>query len=178
MASSLPGGNCLCRRSQCLMAAAKSPRSIAAGLQADLYIADSRNHRILHIASDGSLLHQVGSFADAFAGNGPATRGKVAAARPAEHDGLGQHVAVQEVTNAPARGEFIDGPERRLGAAAADEAADARVTLRLSPRLKQLIEDAAAERGESLNAWLVRTLSAQGGRHHPRGRRVEGTIET
>ena len=63
-------------------------------------------------------------------------------------------------------------------AAAPDEAADARVTLRLSPRLKQLIEEAAAERGESLNAWLVRTLSAQGGRRHSRGWRVEGTIET
>lgn len=49
-----------------------APRSIAAGLQADLYVADSRNHRILHIASDGSLLHQVGSFADVFSGNAPA----------------------------------------------------------------------------------------------------------
>ncbi|MFH1331528.1 MAG: hypothetical protein ABIJ48_12900 [Actinomycetota bacterium] len=63
-------------------------------------------------------------------------------------------------------------------AAPGDEAADARVTLRLSPRLKQMIEEAAADRGESLNAWLVRTLSAQGGRHRPWGRRVEGTIET
>jgi uncharacterized protein (TIGR03663 family) len=48
-----------------------APRSIAAGLNADFYIADSRNHRILHIASDGSLLHQWGSFADAFAGQAP-----------------------------------------------------------------------------------------------------------
>jgi len=68
--------------------------------------------------------------------------------------------------------------EAGRAAVASDEAADARVTLRLSPRLKQMIEEAAADRGESLNAWLVRTLSAQGGRHHPRGRRVEGTIET
>ena len=59
-----------------------------------------------------------------------------------------------------------------------DEAADARVTLRLSPRLKQMIEEAAADRGESLNAWLVRTLSSTGAQYRGRGRRIEGTIET
>ena len=48
-----------------------APRAIAPGLNADLYVADSRNHRILHIASDGSLLHQWGSFADAFTGDAP-----------------------------------------------------------------------------------------------------------
>jgi uncharacterized protein (TIGR03663 family) len=48
-----------------------APRAIAVGLQADLYIADSRNHRILHIASDGSLLQQVGGFADAFTSDAP-----------------------------------------------------------------------------------------------------------
>lgn len=61
---------------------------------------------------------------------------------------------------------------------AADEAADARITLRLSPRLKEIVEAAATEHGESLNTWLVRTISAHGGRPHPRGRRMEGTIET
>jgi predicted membrane-bound mannosyltransferase/DNA-binding beta-propeller fold protein YncE len=47
-----------------------APRAIARGLNADFYIADSRNHRILHIASDGSLLHEWGSFAavDYFSG--------------------------------------------------------------------------------------------------------------
>ena len=48
-----------------------APRSIARGINADFYIADSRNHRILHIASDGSLLHEWGSFADAFTGDAP-----------------------------------------------------------------------------------------------------------
>jgi uncharacterized protein (TIGR03663 family) len=48
-----------------------APRAIATGLNADFYIADSRNHRIIHIASDGSLLHQWGSFADSFTGNAP-----------------------------------------------------------------------------------------------------------
>jgi hypothetical protein len=69
-------------------------------------------------------------------------------------------------------------PQEGAPAASADEAADARVTLRLSPRLKQLIEEAAADQGESLNAWLVRTLSATGTQYRGRGRRVEGMIET
>ncbi|HUU61737.1 MAG TPA: toxin-antitoxin system HicB family antitoxin [Acidimicrobiia bacterium] len=68
--------------------------------------------------------------------------------------------------------------EEVAGRGPADETADARITLRLSPRLKEIVEAAAAEHGESLNTWLVRTLSAHGGRHHQRGRRMEGTIET
>jgi DNA-binding beta-propeller fold protein YncE len=45
-----------------------APRSIAAGLNDDLYIADSRNHRILHVASDGTLIQEWGTFADQLAG--------------------------------------------------------------------------------------------------------------
>lgn len=48
-----------------------APRSIAAGVNADFYVADSRNHRILHIASDGSLLHAWGTFADLAFGEAP-----------------------------------------------------------------------------------------------------------
>ena len=40
-----------------------APRAIAPGLHNDFYIADSRNHRILHIASDGTLINQWGSYA-------------------------------------------------------------------------------------------------------------------
>jgi predicted HicB family RNase H-like nuclease len=64
------------------------------------------------------------------------------------------------------------------GRGASDETADARITLRISPRLKEVVEDAAAEHGESLNSWLVRMISTHGGRSHSRGRRLEGTIET
>src|SRR5215216_2031764 len=39
-----------------------APRAIAAGLDDDIYVADSRNHRILHIAADGSLLQEWGSY--------------------------------------------------------------------------------------------------------------------
>lgn len=72
----------------------------------------------------------------------------------------------------------VRAEEPAPAAAALEEAADARVTLRLSPRLKGALEEAAAYSGESLNTWLVKTLSVQGGRRHPRGRRMEGTIET
>lgn len=48
-----------------------APRAIAAGLNEDIYVADSRNHRILHIAADGSLLHEWGTFADTASGNAP-----------------------------------------------------------------------------------------------------------
>jgi len=40
-----------------------APRAIAVGINDDLYVADSRNHRILHIATDGNLLNEWGSFA-------------------------------------------------------------------------------------------------------------------
>jgi DNA-binding beta-propeller fold protein YncE len=48
-----------------------APRSIASGLNEDLYVADSRNHRILHIAADGSLLQEWGTFADQAVGDAP-----------------------------------------------------------------------------------------------------------
>ena len=48
-----------------------APRAIASGMNDDIYVADSRNHRILHIAADGSLLTEWGSFADNASGNAP-----------------------------------------------------------------------------------------------------------
>ena len=48
-----------------------APRAIAAGQNGDIYVADSRNHRILHIGADGSLLKEWGTFADQQGGNAP-----------------------------------------------------------------------------------------------------------
>jgi DNA-binding beta-propeller fold protein YncE len=48
-----------------------APRAIAAGLNDDIYVADSRNHRILHIAADGGLLQEWGTFADNASGTAP-----------------------------------------------------------------------------------------------------------
>ena len=48
-----------------------APRAIAAGQNGDIYVADSRNHRILHIGADGNLLKEWGTFADQQGGNAP-----------------------------------------------------------------------------------------------------------
>jgi predicted HicB family RNase H-like nuclease len=40
-----------------------------------------------------------------------------------------------------------------------DEAFDARITLRLSERLKSLIDEAAAAASVSVNTWLVQVLN-------------------
>jgi uncharacterized protein (TIGR03663 family) len=48
-----------------------APRSIATGINNDLYIADSRNNRILHISNDGTLLNEWGTFAAIDYFNGP-----------------------------------------------------------------------------------------------------------
>jgi hypothetical protein len=61
----------------------------------------------------------------------------------------------------------------------AGESLDARITLRLPPQLKESIESSADERGESVNAWLVRSLSGTASRRSRRsGRKVVGRIET
>jgi hypothetical protein len=62
---------------------------------------------------------------------------------------------------------------------ATGEGLDARITLRLPDSLKELVEDAAGSSGESVNTWLVKTISTKAGRRRSRsGRVVRGTIET
>ena len=41
---------------------------------------------------------------------------------------------------------------------------DARITLRLAPSLKMLVEDAAQTAGDSVNAWVVDSLAKRAGR--------------
>ncbi|NOH03553.1 MAG: hypothetical protein HND47_17125 [Chloroflexi bacterium] len=41
-----------------------APRSLAFAPDGTFYVADSRNHRILHLDVDGSVLHEWGTFAD------------------------------------------------------------------------------------------------------------------
>lgn len=61
----------------------------------------------------------------------------------------------------------------------ASESLDARITLRLPPTLKERVEVAADEVGESVNSWLVRTLANQASERSRRStRRITGTIET
>ena len=59
------------------------------------------------------------------------------------------------------------------------EPLDARITLRLPPQLKEMIERAADDRGESVNAWLVRSLSGVTTTSSRRsGRNFRGRIQT
>lgn len=54
---------------------------------------------------------------------------------------------------------------------------EARITLRLSETLKGVLEDAAGEAGESVNTFVVKTLTGKA-RERGSGRRYSGTIET
>lgn len=58
------------------------------------------------------------------------------------------------------------------------ESLDARITFRLPPTLKDLIETAAEAKGESVNTWLVKTVSTSASDGRRRNRRITGTIET
>jgi hypothetical protein len=54
---------------------------------------------------------------------------------------------------------------------------EARITLRLSEKLKGVLEDAADESGDSMNTFVVKTLTSRA-RERGKGRRYKGTIET
>lgn len=69
-------------------------------------------------------------------------------------------------------------PTEAGAAASSGESLDARITLRLPPTLKELVEAAADAKGESVNSWLVRTVSSSAGEGRRRSRRITGTIET
>lgn len=55
-----------------------------------------------------------------------------------------------------------DSPEAERSPAAED--LDARITLRLTPTLKQLIEDAARTAGDSVNSWVLDALAKRAAR--------------
>ncbi len=54
---------------------------------------------------------------------------------------------------------------------------EARITLRLSDKLKGVLEDAADESGDSMNTFVVKTLTSKA-KERGSGRRYKGTIET
>ena len=66
-------------------------------------------------------------------------------------------------------------------AAAAPEATseefDARITLRLPPSLKTLIENSATVDGDSVNAWVVDALSRRAKRGSDRGRQMTDSFD-
>jgi uncharacterized protein (DUF1778 family) len=58
-----------------------------------------------------------------------------------------------------------------------DEEFDARITLRLPPTLKRLIEDSASVDGDSVNAWVVDALSKRAKRPEARSKRVTDAFD-
>lgn len=57
-----------------------------------------------------------------------------------------------------------------------EEDFDARITLRLPPSLKELVESVAQQSGESINGWVVKTLAGLVKRSGE-ARRVSGSFE-
>jgi hypothetical protein len=53
--------------------------------------------------------------------------------------------------------------------AVTNEDLDARITLRLTPTLKQVVEEAAQQAGDSVNAWVVEALGRRASRERKRG---------
>ena len=58
-----------------------------------------------------------------------------------------------------------------------EEDFDARITLRLPPSLKGLVESAADETGDSVNSWVVKTLSTGARKSTKVGRTVRGSFD-
>lgn len=58
---------------------------------------------------------------------------------------------------------------------------EARLTVRLPGELKEVLEQAAQEAGDSVNAYVIRALNSRAHRHggkHVAGNRLKGTIES
>lgn len=58
-----------------------------------------------------------------------------------------------------------------------EEDFDARITLRLPPSIKEIVEQAASESGDSVNSWVVKALSRRISVARPSNRRVNETFE-
>lgn len=54
---------------------------------------------------------------------------------------------------------------------------DARITLRLPPSLKQLVEEAAGLQGDSVNGWVVDALQNRARRSQKRGNRISDSFD-
>ena len=119
-------------------------------------------------AVEGAAAHLVGALE-------PAVRQAILA--------VAQQAAAEVAAQLPDRSVDVvlaDGdPSLRVSDAPAttseashDEEFDARITLRLPPSLKRLIEDSASVDGDSVNAWVVEALSKRAKRSDPRSKRV------
>jgi hypothetical protein len=64
------------------------------------------------------------------------------------------------ISHEAAEGEDFGPPPPAPGQESADDAGQSRITLRLPDHLKGRMESAAAAGGLSVNAWLVRAITA------------------
>jgi hypothetical protein len=69
-------------------------------------------------------------------------------------------ITQEEGTTAPVAGDF-----------------DARLTLRLPPSIKDIVERAASEQGDSVNSWVVKALAGKAHTSRSSRRRVSETFE-
>ena len=60
---------------------------------------------------------------------------------------------------------------------APEEDFDARITLRLPPSIKDIVERAASDSGDSVNTWVVKTLAGRAHSNRPSRRRVAETFD-
>ena len=59
-----------------------------------------------------------------------------------------------------------------------EEDYEARITLRLPPSLKTVVEQSAGVTGDSVNTWVVKALSSAAARPGRTGRHFRGTVQT
>lgn len=88
---------------------------------------------------------------------------------------LTDHSVEVVVTDGDPALRVVDG--ERPAAETSTEDFGARITLRLPPSLKTLIENSATDDGDSVNAWVVDALSKRARRGGERGRRVTESFD-
>ena len=94
-------------------------------------------------------------------------------------DEVGAQLTDFEVEVVLADGE----PSLRVRAAEVEEGEitssdyEARLTLRLPEVLKDLVEESAGKSGDSVNSWVVKTLSATARKRKERGGKIRGSFD-
>ena len=69
--------------------------------------------------------------------------------------------------------------EEATNVAGSDDEYEARISLRLPTKLKELIEESAGDSGDSVNSWVVKAVSSNMRvRKRSTGTRITGTIDT
>ena len=78
---------------------------------------------------------------------------------------------------------LVDGePTLRISSdepamSAPEEGFDARITLRLPPSIKDIVEQAATDSGDSINSWVVKALAGRASSSRSTRRRVNETFD-